>query len=107
MATADLAGRLGVDASSIVTVGVEGQTYDLILHPAAQETDARHNGAAQEVFAWRGPPREGDFAASLVLSFGERLIEKLPLYDFTVRDGRLSGAELQPGRTVAAPIAGP
>jgi hypothetical protein len=90
-----------------VPVGADGRIYDLTLHPETKTTTALLNGQPAEVFAWQGPPTEGDFAASLVLTLGDRLIAHVPLYDFTLRDGRLTAVDPHPGQTVVAPLAGP
>jgi hypothetical protein len=90
-----------------VPVGADGRSYDLTLHAANKTTTALLNGQPAEVFAWQGPPTEGDFAASLVLTLGDRLIAHVPLYDFTLRDGRLTAVDTHPGQTVVAPLAWP
>jgi hypothetical protein len=87
-----------------VPVGADGRTYTLRLRPAEKAATALLNGGPFEVFPWIGPPGEGDFAASLVLSLGERLIEKVPVYDFTLREGRLSSVQVHPPRTSVAPV---
>ncbi len=90
-----------------VPVGADGRSYDLTLHAADKVATALLNGGPTEVFDWKGPPHEGDFAASLVLSLGDRLIAHVPLYDFTLHDGRLTEVVPHPGQTVIAPLAGP
>ena len=90
-----------------VPVGAGGRTYALTLHPAEKMVTAQLNGQPAEVFAWQGPPDEGDFAASLVLTLGDRLITHVPLYEFTLRAGRLTAVDPHPGQTVVAPLAGP
>jgi hypothetical protein len=40
-----------------------------------------------------GPPTQGDFRASLVVSRGESVIENVPLALFTVRDGSVTAAQ--------------
>ena len=93
--------------SLAVPVGMDGRSYDLTLHAAAKTVTAHLNGQPAEVFAWQGPPGEGDFAASLVLTLDDRLITQVPLYDFTLRDGVLTAVAPQPGQTVVAPLGGP
>jgi hypothetical protein len=90
-----------------VPVGMDGRSYDLTLHAAAKTVTAHLNGQPAEVFAWQGPPQEGDFAASLVLTLGDRLITQVPLYDFTLREGVLTAVDPQSGQTVVAPVGGP
>jgi hypothetical protein len=90
-----------------VPVGMDGRSYVLALHAAAKTVTAQLNGQPAEVFAWQGPPGEGDFAASLVLTLGDRLITQVPLYDFTLREGRLTAVDPHPGQTVVAPLGGP
>ena len=90
-----------------VPVGMDGRSYALTLHAAAKTVTAQLNDQPAEVFAWQGPPAEGDFAASLVLMLGDRLIAQVPLYDFTLREGRLTAVDPHPGQTVVAPLGGP
>jgi hypothetical protein len=87
-----------------VPVSDDGHTYDLVLQAAGSEARAWRDGQPQEVFAWQGPPRTGDFAASLVLYLDDRLIERLPVYDFSVRDGQVRDVQLRPAQTVIAPL---
>jgi hypothetical protein len=90
-----------------VPVGADGRSYVLTLRAADKMVTALLNGRPAEVFAWQGPPSEGDFAAGLVLALGDRLITHVPLYDFTLRAGRLTAVDPHPGATVVAPLAGP
>jgi hypothetical protein len=77
----------------------------MTLNPVAKTATATLNGAPEQVFAWQGPPHGGDFSATLNILAGDRLLERLPVYDFTIEDGRISGFSPAPGAVIVAPFA--
>ncbi|HMA36268.1 MAG TPA: hypothetical protein VKY74_17560 [Chloroflexia bacterium] len=87
--------------------GAAGRSYTLTLHPVAKTATATLDGAATAVFAWQGPPHGGDFSATLNLLTGPTLLERLPVYDFTLDNGRITEFQPGPGAVVRLPFAGP
>ena len=90
-----------------LSASAEGRSYTMTLNPVAKTATATLNGASAEVFAWQGPPHGGDFSATLNILSGDRLLERLPVYDFTIEDGRISGFSPAPGAVIVAPFATP
>jgi hypothetical protein len=88
-----------------LSAGGEGRSYAMTLNPVAKTATATLNGAPEQVFAWQGPPHGGDFSATLNILAGDRLLERLPVYDFTIEDGRISGFSPAPGAVIVAPFA--
>jgi hypothetical protein len=85
--------------------GAEGRSYSLTLDPAAKTATATLNGGGTEVFMWQGPPRGGDFHATLNLYAGDHLLAQLPVYDFSLDGGRLGDFAPAPGTVLRLPFA--
>jgi hypothetical protein len=85
--------------------GAEGRSYSLTLDPVAKTATATLNGGGAEVFMWQGPPRGGDFHATLNLFAGDRLLAQLPVYDFSLDGGRLGDFAPAPGTVLLLPFA--
>lgn len=81
-----------------VLLRADGQSHDysFSLDPLAKTVTSTRDGAPEQTFAWVGPPKEGDFRASLSIAQGDRSIANIPLYSFTVRGGSLTDAETAP-----------
>lgn len=80
-------------------------TYAFSLDPVAKTVTTTRDGAPEQTFAWVGPPSEGDFRASLSIAQGDKLISNIPLYSFTVKDGKLTAADTEPEKlTIIHPV---
>jgi hypothetical protein len=96
-------GHLG-SWSLLLPAGGDSRSFTLTLHPVAKQATATLNGAGTPVFAWQGPPTTGDFAASLTLLAGDKLLVDLPVYDFTLDGGRVTDFNPAPGAVVLLPF---
>ena len=76
----------------------DGAAHDYTFHldPLAKTVSTVRDGQTIETFAWTGPPTQGDFQASLVVSDKAGVVAGVPLYLFTVDGSRLADWQLDP-----------
>lgn len=76
---------------SVVVPG-DGQPHDftLQLDPMLKKVTAKHDGANIQVFGWQGPPTQGDFRATLQVTHKNAPVAGVPLYLFTLDQGKLT-----------------
>ncbi|HUS14285.1 MAG TPA: hypothetical protein VM536_04615, partial [Chloroflexia bacterium] len=99
-------GHLGSWSLPLPPTG-DGRVYQFTLHPAAKTAGATRNGAPAEIYSWQGPPRGGDFQATLNVLSADRLLQQLPLYTFTLEGGRLTEFDAAPATVLALPLGAP
>ncbi len=100
------AGHLG-SWSLPLPAGEAGLRFTVTLHPADKTATATLNGGTTPIYAWQGPPTDGDYAATLNLLTGDQLLLQLPVYDFTLDGGQLTAVDAAPGGVVRLPFAAP
>ena len=78
--------------------------YNLRLDPILKTVTATRDGAPVEAFAWQGPPNQGDFRATLHITRKGSLVATVPLYLFTLAEGRLASWFAEPSHlTIVRP----
>jgi len=82
---------------SVVLPG-DGAAHDYTFHldPLAKTVSTVRDGQPLQTFAWVGPPTQGDFQASLVVSDKAGVVAGVPLYLFTVDGSHLADWQLDP-----------
>jgi hypothetical protein len=73
-----------------------GHDYTFHLDPLTKTVSTTRDGQPVETFAWVGPPRQGDFRASLSITQAGRVVADVPLYVFTLEGSRLTDWEMEP-----------
>ena len=91
-----------------VKVPADGQSHEYVfkLAPLAKTVTTTRDGQPVETFGWVGPPTQGDFRASLSIARGDKTISNTPLYLFTLKGGRLTNSDIDPGGLVIIHPAG-
>ncbi|MDQ3706085.1 MAG: hypothetical protein M3437_12815 [Chloroflexota bacterium] len=90
--------------SVVIPADGEDHDYNLRLDPLLKTVTATRDGAGVEAFAWQGPPNQGDFRATLHITRKGSLVATVPLYLFTVAEGRLASWYAEPAHlTVVRP----
>jgi hypothetical protein len=82
---------------SVVLPG-DGAAHDYTFHldPLAKTASTLRDGQPVQTFSWVGPPTQGDFQASLVVSDKAGVVADVPLYLFTVDGPNLADWQLDP-----------
>jgi hypothetical protein len=78
--------------------------YTFHLDPLAKTVTTERDGQPLETFAWTGPPTQGDFRASLVVSDKSGIVANVPLYLFTLNNSRLTGWHLESPSLSITPV---
>lgn len=90
--------------SIVIPADGRAQDYNLRLDPLLKTVTATRSGNGVEAFAWQGPPTQGDFRATLHITRKGVLVASVPLYLFTLDEGRLTNWYAEPSRlTVVRP----
>lgn len=77
---------------SVVVPG-DGQPHDFTfqLDPLLKKVTAKQDGANVQTFGWQGSPTQGDFRATLHVTHKNAPVASVPLYLFTLDEGKLTG----------------
>ncbi|MEO8287620.1 MAG: hypothetical protein ABI670_14425 [Chloroflexota bacterium] len=78
--------------------------YIFSLDPLAKTVTTIRDGQPVETFAWVGPPTQGDFHASLVVSDKSGTVANVPLYTFTLSSSRLTDWQLDAPSLSITPV---
>jgi hypothetical protein len=76
--------------SVVLPANGTGYDYAFTLDPLAKSVATTRDGQPLETFGWVGPPTEGDFRATLTITREGEQLASVPLYLFTLKDGRLT-----------------
>lgn len=90
--------------SVVVPADGVAHDYNLRLDPILKTVAATRDSSNVEAFAWQGPPTQGDFRATLHITRKGSLVATVPLYLFTLDEGRLTSWYAEPAHlTVVRP----
>jgi hypothetical protein len=78
--------------------------YTFRLDPLAKTVTTVRDGQPTQTFAWIGPPTQGDFRASLVVSDKAGQVANVPLYIFTLNGSRLTDWQLSAPSLSITPV---
>jgi hypothetical protein len=78
--------------------------YTFHLDPLTKTVTTERDGQPIDTFAWTGPPTQGDFRASLVVSDKTGIVANVPLYLFTLTNSRLTDWHLESPSLSITPV---
>jgi hypothetical protein len=89
-----------------VVLPADGAAHDYTFHldPLAKTVSTVRDGRPIETFSWIGPPTQGDFQASLVVSDKAGPVAQVPLYLFTIDGSRLADWQIDPPSMSITPV---
>jgi hypothetical protein len=80
--------------------GTPEDDFAFTLDPLAKQVTTTRGGQPVETFSWLGPPTQGDFRASLNITWNGKLLANVPVGLFTIKDGQLADVQLDPSSLV-------